>query len=203
MPDSPLVTRVKVLKTCTYSPDGIEIVQLQPETADGKPTIVDMPTDVAVGLIASELVEEAEGSEPAASPQPVDESLGVRTLAAQTSVEATELDSDQQAKLAEAAAAAAPLAAAEKPDIEPVEHGDVTIDRTLTRGVHPDAVAVEDADVVATMGKNIAGEEVAAVVEEAKAAQEQQADAPETKMEESAPENKAAAVARRGRPRKE
>ena len=84
-----------------------------------------------------------------------------------------------------------------KPEIEPVEHGGHTVDRVLTQGINADAVAVEDADAVATHGKTTARAEITGATPEEEAAKAADKAADEAKAVGAAPENKSTRAAKK------
>lgn len=178
---------VKAKADFPFSPDGTEVVQKSAGDVFG------CPEDVAVGLKAAQLVEDAgEDAEPT-PPKAAQASSVIDTgaLSAATSVERTELSDEDRAKVSAARVVEQPVAV--KPDIEPIEHGGETIDRILTRGVDSDAKLVEDADTAASIGKQSAREE-AATAEEKEENAPAPNDAPgavEDGKMASAPENKA------------
>jgi len=184
---------VRAVKDLPFSPDGTEVVQKH--AGD----VFACPEDVAVGLKAAGLVEDAGEN---AEPTPVsagEPELEEAVISPQTHGMAPlqELSDEQRAELLQSRMVEKPAA---QPDISPVEHGGETIDRMLTRGAHPDAVPVEDADTAAQIGKASARAEVNQSEPEDEAAKAAEDRAEEEKALGAAPENKSAA--KPGRPRK-
>lgn len=193
------LVKVSAVKDLPFSPDGTSVVEYK--AGD----VFLCPEDTAIGLKASGLVEDAaEDADTAPAPQ-IAADKAVVSPSVEGMAEVQEIEPEVQAELAAARTVKAPVAA--KPDIEPIEHGGDSIDRVLTRGADADAVAVEDADAAAKLGKAGAAAQVQTEIDtpEAKQIAEQQAeqkaklDEYEQKMAETAPENKAAAKASRGR----
>lgn len=144
------LTRVKAKEALDVAPDGVTVERY------AKDAVFDVPADLAVSLLAAEKVEEADGAELTA-PQ-VAAGSTVIVPASATSVERTEVSPELSARMTEARTVTdAPPA---RTEIDPVEHGGETIDRMLTRGGDADAIAVENADPVAAVGKVSAGQQI-------------------------------------------
>ena len=154
---------VEALADLSYSPDGTTTAAAK----KGQTFALAEDTAIQLESLETPLIKRA-AEDAKADPVTVSEG-GVEqplSLSSQVSSERTKISEEGEKALAELRAAEAGPAMPPKPDIEPVEHGDVTIDRTLTRGVHGDAVQVEDADAAASAGKTTAVEEITEIQED-------------------------------------
>jgi hypothetical protein len=169
---------VEALADFPYSADGTTTTEAK------KGQTFELAEDTAIQLESLEtpLVKRAAEDAAPDAVKPATTEVEVASpanLSAGMSAETTELSDDAKAALTEARTTTTPTPV--KPEIEPVEHGGPTIDRDLTRGVHPDAVVVEDADSAAAAGKVSSGTEINEVLQDVPDDEKDAGAAPENK----------------------